>query len=50
MGPFLFLELQRGYLYQNGIEFRQKVQGVPEKGVHKEFFSVSSISSPMIVG
>ena len=30
MGPFLtfiVLELQRGYLYQNGVEFRQKVIG-----------------------
>ena len=27
MGPILVLELQRGYLYQNGVEFRQKVIG-----------------------
>ena len=27
MGPFLVLEQQRGYLYQNVVEFRHKVIG-----------------------
>ena len=47
---FLVLELHRGYLYQNGVEFRQKVIGADLNlfWVHLPFFSGGIWTFPLL--